>query len=318
MDKAQALQTALATTIGELEILRKKIVSQKYKGWGAFLLGVLTLVVLINFGQLIVGIVLGSVAIIYGIVLLYRIINEERIYRARFKQEILGAALSTVHDSLTLSPTRGIPEEEFINSQLFTRTPDRYTTEDLVCGKSGQTSFYFAEVHAEYKVETQTKNGKRVTWHDILKGIVFVADFNKHFNGITVVRPKDFSASIGAWFTKNIYAFGNKNLVELENEDFNKAFITYSTDQIEARYILTPAMMERIIDLNQRSAYTISLSFNSSNLYIAFPLDQNYFEPPLFKSLTKPDLLEQDLAVLNFMVDIVRELDLNTRIWTKQ
>lgn len=318
MDKAQALQTALATTIDELEILRKKIVAQKYKGWGAILFGALILILSINIGQLIAGVLIGSAAIIYGIVILYRIVNEERVYRLRFKQEIVGAALQNVHNSLTLSPFKGIAEDEFIHSQLFTRTPDRYATEDLVCGKIEQTTFYFAEVHAEYKVEVQTKNGRRVSWHDILKGIVFVADFNKNFNGVTVVRPKDIGASIGAWFAKNIYDFGNKNLVELENVDFNKEFVTYSTDQIEARYILTPAMMERIMDLNQRSAYTISLSFTSSSMYIAFPLDQNYFEPPMFKSLTKPDLLEQDLTVLNFMVDIVRELDLNTRIWTKR
>ena len=207
---------------------------------------------------------------------------------------------------------------EFRNSQLFTTDPDRYATEDLISGKAERTSFYFAEVHAEYKTETQTKNGRQVQWHDIFKGIIFVADFNKNFNGETVVRPKDIGSSIGAWFSKNVYAFGDKNVIELENEYFNKNFVTYSTDQIEARYILTPAMMEKISDLNERSAYCVSLSFINSSMYIAFPLDQNYFEPPVFKTLLRPNLLENDLSILSFMYDIVRELDLNTRIWSKQ
>ncbi|MDQ7949861.1 MAG: DUF3137 domain-containing protein, partial [Pedobacter sp.] len=211
----------------------------------------------------------------------------------------------------------GIREAEFEASQLFATDPDRYSTEDLVRGKAGQTTFYFAEVHAEYKTETPTKNGTRTEWHDIFKGIIFAADFNKNFNSTTIVRPKDLTSSIGAWFKKNIYSFDDSNVVELESDYFRKNFITYSNDQVEARYILTPALMQRIEELNERSAYCISLSFIQSTVYIAFPLVHNYFEPPIFKTLLRENLLADDLNILSFMHGIVQELDLNTRIWTK-
>lgn len=304
--------------LAELEALRKKIVSKQTQGWVAIAIGVILVFISIAYGAIIIGVILGAAAIIPGAVILYQISDETFLYKRRFKHEIIGAALSSIDQNLTIAPNNGIKESEFIFSQLFTQEPDRYHTEDLITGKIDKTSFYFAEVHAEYKTETHTKNGKQTHWHDILKGIVFTADFNKHFNGITVIRPKDFGASLGAWFAKNVYSFGNKNVVELENEGFSKNFVVYSTDQIEARYILTPALMERINDLNSRSAYTISLSFIDSSTYIAFPLDHNYFEAPFFKSLLKPDLLANDMAILGFMYDIVSELDLNTRIWTKQ
>jgi len=304
--------------LDELEIQRKKIVSANYKGWGLILGGILLAFLVTNFGGLIAGLLVGAAAVIPGGVMLYKISDDTAQYKSRFKQEVVGAALSSVDQSLTLEPKNGISESEFVSSQLFTTGIDRYHTEDLICGKVDKTTFYFAEVHAEYKTETRTKNGTQTTWHDILKGIVFTADFNKNFNGVTVVRPKDFGSSIGAWFSKNIFSVGDKNIVELENDGFNKNFVTYSTDQVEARYILTPAMMERINDLNQRSAYTVSLSFINSSMYIAFPLDKNYFEAPVFKTLLKPDLLDDDMAVLTFMYDIVHELDLNTRIWSKQ
>lgn len=304
--------------LAELETLRKKIVSKQTQGWVAIVIGIILLFITIGYGAVIIGVILGAAAIIPGGIILYKISDEAALYKSRFKHEIIGAALSSIDQNLTITPNNGIEEGEFISSQLFTQEPDRYHTEDLITSKIDKTSFYFAEVHAEYKTETHGKNGKRTHWHDILKGIVFTADFNKHFNGITVIRPKDFGASLGAWFAKNVYAFGNKNVVELENDGFNKNFVVYSTDQIEARYILTPALMERIIDLNSRSAYTVSLSFINSNVYIAFPLDHNYFEPPVFKSILKPDLLKNDMAILGFMYDIVHQLDLNTRIWTKQ
>lgn len=311
------LTPAMENVIAELEIQRKKIASTQIKGWGFVVLGVTIFAMGCIFSQAIAAII-GFAIAIPGAILLYRISDDIKTYKYRFKKEVVGAALKAVDQSLTFEPENGISESEFINAQLFTTSPDRYHSEDLISGIDEKTSFCFAEVHAEYKTETQTKNGRQVHWHDILKGIVFIADFNKHFNGTTVVRPKDFSSSLGAWFSNNIYSFSDKDIVNLENDYFNKNFVTQSTDQVEARYILTPAMMEKISELNDRSAYCVSLSFISSSVYIAFPLDYNYFEPPVFKTLLKPDLLDDDMNILSFMFGIVKELDLNTRIWTKQ
>ncbi|RZL45171.1 MAG: DUF3137 domain-containing protein [Pedobacter sp.] len=313
-----AISTVVQNVLAELEIQRKKIVKTQTQGWILIILGILIIIIAASFVGLIISILLGAAAAVPGAVMLYQISDDTAQYKRRYKNEVIGASFSAIDQNLILSPENGISETEFIASQLFTTEPDRYHSEDLVTGKIEKTSFYFAEVHAEYKTETQTKNGRQVSWHDILKGIVFTADFNKHFNGVTVIRPKDFGSSLGAWFAKNIYSFGDKNVVELENVTFNSNFVVYSTDQIEARYILTPALMEKIGELNQRSTYTVSLSFINSNMYIAFPLDKNYFEAPVFKTLLRADLLDEDMSVLKFMYEIVHELDLNTRIWTKQ
>jgi hypothetical protein len=310
------VSSELQSTLDELEIQRKKIRSSQIQGWSLILLGLIGLFVAFSY-DLIIGIIIGAVFLIPGAFILYRISDDTGKYKHRFKQEIIGKVLQSISRDLIFDPQSGISENEFIETQLFSRDPDAYKTEDLIYGKTDKTAFYFAEVHAQYKTETPTKNGTRTEWHDIFKGILFTADFNKNFNGVTVVRPKDIGSSIGAWFSKNIYAFGDKDVIELENEYFAKNFVTYSNDQIEARYILTPALMEKIAMLNNRAAYCVSLSFINSKMYIAFPLDKNYFEAPIFKSLLKPDLLENDLSVLHFMYDIVAELDLNTRIWTK-
>lgn len=317
MPESFKLTSAIESVIAELEIQRKKIASNQIQGWGSIVLGVTCFAFGSILSQVILAII-GFIIVIPGAIILFRINDDIKTYKYRFKKEVIGAALSSFNQSLTFEHEYGISESEFINSQLFTTQPDKYYTEDLIKGKDNKTAFYLAEVHAEYKTEVPTKNGTRTVWHDILKGIVFSADFNKNFNGVTVVRPKDFGSTIGAWFSTTIFSFGEKEVVELENDYFNKNFVTYSTDQVESRYILTPAMMEKINDLNERSAYCISLSFINSSLYIAFPLVHNYFEPPVFKTLLKPDLLDEDINILNFMFMIIEELGLNTRIWTKQ
>ncbi|PWS27841.1 galanin [Pedobacter yonginense] len=313
IDGNAALQNVLAS----LEIKRKKIASTQKKGYTFLGIGIALGVLGTLIGFIVPSIIVGLVPAIFGGVTLYQINDEYRAYKDAFKQDVIGTALRNLDASLSINPHAGIYDAEFVSSQLFQTDPDRYATEDLVVGKAGKTGFYFAEVHAEYKTEVSTKNGTRTEWHDIFKGIIFVADFNKNFNGITIVRPKNFGSSIGAWFSKNLFSIGDNDVVQLENTAFCNEFITYSNDQVEARYILTPALMERILELNGQSQETITLSFTDSKMYIAFPLHRDYFEAPVFKTLLNPNLLNDDISTINFLYGIIQELDLNTRIWGK-
>ncbi len=105
--------------------------------------------------------------------------------------------------------------------------------------------------------------------------------------------------------------------LKLEDPRFEQHFSVYSNDQIEARYLLTPAMMERLVEFVVKAKSKVSLSFIDNNIYIAISNSKNYFEPALF---TQSDSFEsvQDIAHdLQFVIDIVNDLDLNTRIWTK-
>ena len=304
--------------LARLEIDRKKIAKTQKTGYiligAGIVVGIFGSFVL---GVPVVAIVAGILSAVGGGIYLYRINDELQAYQNSFKIEVIGNALKSLDQSLCITPSQGIYEDEFMGSQLFTTRPDRYSTEDLVIGKVDRTSFYFAEIHAEYKTQTSTKNGTKTTWHDIFKGIVFSADFNKNFNGFTVVRPKDLGSAFGAWFSKNLFSVGSKDVINLENVDFEREFVTYGVDQVEARYILTPAMMERILALNKQSKGTISLSFTNTKMYIAFPLDRNCFEAPIFNTLLNPNLINEDLATINFMFAVIKELDLNTRIWGK-
>jgi len=318
MESETSSNAALQEVLNTLEVDRKKI-AETYKT--CYILFGLTLAIIIvgsllGFG--VFAIFAGLIPLIIGIVMYFQIDGEAKKYQIAYKTNVVSSALKTINESLVFTPQSGLPEYEFISSELFTTEPDRYKTQDLVSGTADKTSFEFAEVKAEYKTETQTKNGTKTTWHTIFEGIIFVADFNKNFNVSTVVRPKGVAAAIGSWFSKNVFSFGNSELVHLENTTFDEIFVTYSKNQIEARYILTPAMMERILDLNQKSEDTISISFIHSKMYIAFPLSHNYFEAPIHSSLLVPDLLTDDLSIVKFMQDIVQELDLNTRIWGKE
>ena len=207
----------------------------------------------------------------------------------------------------TYSPNNGVSEDLFRNSGLFT-SPDRYHTEDLIQGRVGKTDFCCAEIHAEErKTRVNSKGQTSHYWVDIFKGFFFIADFQKDFQGhTTILRNSLFKLS------------SSGSRVKLENPDFEKTFDVYSTDQIEARYLLSPSMMERLLALDREFNKNITISFRDSNILIAIPESRNHFEASIWKPMDDLSQLKNDFSMIHALVSIVEDLNLNTRIWSKK
>jgi hypothetical protein len=123
---------------------------------------------------------------------------------------------------------------------------DRAKYEDRLTGARGDAPFEFFEAHLEERRTTTDSKGRtRTTWVTVFKGQCLVVKFHKEFNGVTKVY-RDMGAF--NWLTK----FGVKEpRVRLEDPVFEKAFEVYGSDQIEARFLLTPDFMERLIGLER-------------------------------------------------------------------
>ncbi len=224
-----------------------------------------------------------------------------------YKQNIVAPILESLVPGSTYRPESGIPESLFRSCRLFDTTPDRYHSEDLMQGKIDKTAFFLAEVHAERKVVTVDAKGRtQVRWEDIFKGFLFVADFNKHFSGQTVLHRD-------TWI--KLPRKGSR--VKLEDPRFEKIYDVYSTDPVEARYILTPSLMERIVELNTKFNKP-TLSFIDSNVVTAISTRKNYFETGIWKPANRKEQFSADFGMLIAMLDVVRDLNLNNRIWSKE
>lgn len=145
---------------------------------------------------------------------------------------------------------------------------------------------------------------------EVFGGVCILFEMNKNFKGRTVVL-KDRGA-IGNAMNK---VKGLQN-VKLEDSRFEKVFEVYSDDQIEARYLLTTAFMERMLKL--RDLYegkSIQFSFNDNTLLLAIPTKQNMFEANSFFG-SNADKKRVDLVFEQFytIFSIVKLLKLNQRI----
>lgn len=242
-------------------------------------------------------------------------------YSNGFKQMMTPQLVRNFGD-LSYSSQSGLSEAALNRANLY-QNPDRYNSEDLIEGRVGATRVQMSEVHAENKQEsTDSKGHTTTTYTTIFQGLFVIADFNKNFNGITYVVPEGISGSLGS-FGRGLQSLGGKlggrgALVQLEDPEFERTFVVYSSDQIEARYILSSALMRRLLNLKQHFNDNVSVAFIGGSLYLMISKHNDWFESPALSAPLTFAGVETTLRQLQMATGIVEELDLNTRIWSKQ
>jgi len=183
---------------------------------------------------------------------------------------------------------------------------DRSKYEDLLTGERSSTPFRFYEAHLEEKRTTTDSKGRtRTTWVTVFRGQCLAARFHKPFAGVTKVFR---DAGVFNTFLK-IGQTGER--VRLEDPVFEKAFEVFSTDQIEARFILTPDFMERLIALEKTfKGRKLRCAFSGGEMLLAVE-GQNLFEPgSMHRPMTDPARVRemlQDFAAVFLLIDSMVE-----------
>lgn len=182
-------------------------------------------------------------------------------------------------------------------SNLFPRF-DICQGNDFIKGKIDNVEFEFCDLLL--KETTTMSNGVGII---IFEGLLFVAKFNKNTKGRIVITPK------------NIANKDDFEKIKMDNSEFNDTFNVFTTDLQNAMYVLTPALMDRILELKKIMKCPISLSFLYDRIFIKIDKGYDSFEPDLNKSIVSTNIARHIKIELDAMFNIVKILKLNNRIW---
>ena len=110
------------------------------------------------------------------------------------------------------------------------------------------------------------------------RGMFADAKLEKKIKGSVVVLPDHLESKLD-YLAKNIQALKNVNgnkLVTLEDVEFERYFAVYASDEVLARYVLTPAMMLRMTGLKKKYNRDIMLSFSGDRFYFAVAMPEGF------------------------------------------
>jgi hypothetical protein len=138
--------------------------------------------------------------------------------------------------------------------------------------------------------------------------------FNKNFHGQTIVKSdlgviRNFSRKVSGGDLSGL------ERVELEDPDFEKLFEVYSSNQIEARYLLTTSFMERLKKLGHFfGSKKIEASFYGNALLLTFSNSVNLFEVrSIFESINVAVESQKILEEIALIFDVIETLKLDER-----
>lgn len=215
--------------------------------------------------------------------------------------------------TLDYEPGCFLAENVFERSGLFAERWNSYGGEDCVGGRVGETEFKLSEL------DVRRTRGEDKSDVVVFHGLFVVADFHKSFRGRTYLFPDVAERELGFFgrALQKLDSVPGCSLVELESPTFEQHFAVYSSDPIEARYILSPSLMERILAFRQRAGRPLRIAFADESLYLALPSAANLFERIPSSLADAETAMRGWIADLEFATDVIEELGLNTRIWSK-
>jgi hypothetical protein len=252
-----------------------------------------------------------------------QVISKE--YYSSIKENIISEIIKSFNSSFEYRPTKAISRFDFEQMQVYDSTflfSNGYSGEDYISGTVGKTQVEFCEF----------STGK-------VSGLFLVANFNKNFEETTKVLTKvwkkttvdiggildgtNFTETIGNYdhYQKNRNYYRTQKLEEvtLENIEFNNFFDVFSSNQIEARYILSAVLIERIMNFKKKYNYDMNFVFIDSKMYFTINWGANMLEPyDISVSLkeVKLNLIKETHQELKYCIEIIEALNLNIELWS--
>lgn len=229
-------------------------------------------------------------------------LETQRYLKFRYKKHLLQKAIAFYFEDFEYIAKQKIAKPVLMESKLFPNHIDNIYGEDFMRFTLDKVKIMFCETSV-YKNRDSL----------VFNGVFITSSFNKYFKSETFVIERKSSTLL-----KRIRKLMTDDLseVRLENLEFDDKFQTLSNNQTEARYILTPVMMERIIDYGEKVGKNLSISFVKNRLYCTIPMIKDLFEPSIFKPIDL-SFVSQSIEPVLLFTDIVKDLDLNMRIWSK-
>lgn len=235
----------------------------------------------------------------------------EQPLQLKLQQSIGNVFVQHIYPGWEFKADQSLSYEDAISSGLILK--EGYNQgHNLMRGKHGETNFSFCHFEVDFEKEENTQA--------LFNGLLLIFDFHKSIKGKTIVFPDQAQKNMGSWLGKKIQEFGWKGLelVYLEDPIFEKEFVTYGSDQIEARYVLTPNMMTNLLKLRARFGENISFSFTNDKVAVAI----KHVSSSQFTNIDAP--INPEAALWHFhqpiqlATEVIDTLQLNTRIWARE
>lgn len=197
----------------------------------------------------------------------------------------------------------------FQRAKTFRMLPGytRQSFEDLWSGELGDRAFTLHEAHLEQK----RQSGKNSHYVTVFRGPIMTIAAGRRFNGVTLVERSGKHKRFGFFGEKEELKVGGVQLarVDMVHPQFEDEFTIYSSDGVEARYLVHPTYVEKLIALEGAFAgRKIRTLFAEGELTVVLETE-NMFESGNLDARRDRELVETCINQFMSMAELARALN---------
>lgn len=284
LDKFEKVYDELSIKyIRVLEKMRKKIIRTIFLGWILFL-GWSIFSIWISNSK--ISIAVGAIA---GVLFYFYYDKHESKYIDFYKREFISNFFELLNDNLTYLRTRNEITEiiEEYKSSKFNKLLDAFEANDFVEGYTNKDIFVkMCGLHVSF--------GAGKNKHNLRINSVFsFAYLNKYLKTQIKISTKHKL---------------EKNVIKIDNEEFEKIYQVSSKNEEEARKILKEETIKCLIEFYNQNNINFEIILKSNRLYIRFFRD-GMFEPKIHTASINKESILKDFKMMNFVINFSDKLN---------
>jgi len=182
------------------------------------------------------------------------------------------------------------PAYDLLDKAGLLPSHDSRNFEDLIEGERAGAKFALVEAKLTTSGDKSTKT--------VFQGILIHIAYPQRFSGRTLI------ARSGWW--KRGKGAGDLKKVDLISRELEEAFTVYSSDQVEARALLSPDRMERLIALERHFAGgKLRGLFHEGHMTLALEAPNQFEAGSVFEPLVDPRRFSSALSELGLVCDLI-------------
>lgn len=292
-----------------LEIMRQEVQKIKKFLFGLIATGLIFVNVLTMFPNLLrnyhismIRFVIMAVVVLCIVFVTINYNTKLQRYRALYKEQLVVQVLNEQFTNVFYNYKQGFTESD-IKEKAFVRMGNKFHSEDYLRAEYNGVKFARADVRIENETKDNKNNCRYVTYFE---GRVYELEFNKKISAGMQICSQNFMYGVLPKY------LNKKDKVQTENMNFNNAFEIHANYDAEAFYVLTPHMMEHIMELSRRFT-SLCMNIVGNKMVLAVNSSLDALEPPTNTPINYQAEKNRILAELTEIIAIIDELNLADR-----
>jgi hypothetical protein len=218
-----------------------------------------------------------SQLILFNLALFLVVYAIKRDYRLSFRKNIILPMLDFFNKGLTYMPEKEFNYKAIEISSLFNNMGN-YVARDYIEGTVDKSFVQMTVLDLEHGLGSGD---------DAFKGLVLLTPLN--------AAPLEDKIMVYSWLHDDVYIdLYQKDTMTLKPENygtdsFKKEFTTFTTNKASLAGVLTPSVMEWMLQVKAQAGDRVCFSFTHHNMFMALHC-KSIFEPSIYKPVKEEDV----------------------------